>query len=97
MTGLRWSALVVTQEHLQNFVSLGYMTVTELATCRVPKDHVSPVSTGGIHHGVRDVLRVRFRCVVPPISLLLAIVLRLGAASLDSIRDLAYGSLHDPV
>jgi hypothetical protein len=38
---------VVTQEHLQNLVSLGYMTAVELATCRVPEDPVSPILAGG--------------------------------------------------
>jgi hypothetical protein len=33
-----WPASVVTQVHLQNLMSQGYMTVTELATCRVPED-----------------------------------------------------------
>jgi hypothetical protein len=47
MAGLGWSALVVTQEHLQNLVSLGYMTATELATYRVPKDPASPVPAEG--------------------------------------------------
>jgi hypothetical protein len=47
MAGLGWSMSVVMQEHLQNLVSLGYITATELATCRVPKDPTSPVSTWG--------------------------------------------------
>jgi hypothetical protein len=40
-------ALVVMQEHLQNLVSPGYMTATELATCCVPKNPTSPVPMGG--------------------------------------------------
>jgi hypothetical protein len=56
-----------------------------------------PCSSGGIRHSVHDILRVRIWCVIPPISLLLAAVLWLGAASLDSFGDLAYGSLRDPV
>jgi hypothetical protein len=47
MVGLDWSTSVVTQDHLQNLVSLGYMTVVELATCRVPQDPTSPVLVVG--------------------------------------------------
>jgi hypothetical protein len=47
MAWLGWSVSVVTQEHLQNHVSLGYMIVVELPTCCVPEDHVSPVLAGG--------------------------------------------------
>jgi hypothetical protein len=60
------------------------------------RSHV-PYSSEEIHCGVRDVLRVRIWCAIPPISLLLAAVLRLGAASFDSFGDLAYGGLRDPV
>jgi hypothetical protein len=35
------------QEHLENLVSQGHMIVAELATCRVPKDSVSPAPVGG--------------------------------------------------
>jgi hypothetical protein len=42
MAELGWTAPVVTQEHLQNHVSQGYMTAAELATCCVPADPVSP-------------------------------------------------------
>jgi hypothetical protein len=42
-----WPVLEVTQEHLQNLVSQGYMTMTELATCYVPKDLTSPAPTRG--------------------------------------------------
>jgi hypothetical protein len=47
MARLGWSASVVTQERLQNLVSLGYMATVELATYRVPEDHASPVPVGG--------------------------------------------------
>jgi hypothetical protein len=47
MAELGWPALVVMQEHLQNIVSLGYMTVVELATCHVSEDPTSPVVMGG--------------------------------------------------
>jgi hypothetical protein len=33
-----WPASEVTQEHLQNLMSQGYMTAMELATYRVPED-----------------------------------------------------------
>jgi hypothetical protein len=47
MVGLGWTALEVTHEHLQNPVSQEYMIAAELATCRVPKDPVSPAPAGG--------------------------------------------------
>jgi hypothetical protein len=37
----------VIPEHLQNLMSLGYMTVVELATCCVPEDPASPAPMGG--------------------------------------------------
>jgi hypothetical protein len=37
----------VMQEHLQNLVSQGYMTVTELTTCCVPEASVSLSLSGG--------------------------------------------------
>jgi hypothetical protein len=46
MAGLCWSMSVVMQQHLQNLVSLGYMTAVELATCRVAEDPTSPVPAG---------------------------------------------------
>jgi hypothetical protein len=45
---------------------------------------------------MRGVLRVRIWCAVTLISLLVAAVLRLGAASLGSFRDPAYSGLRDP-
>jgi hypothetical protein len=47
MTELGWSVSDVTQEHLQNLINQGYMTSTELATCRVPEDLVFPGPAGG--------------------------------------------------
>jgi hypothetical protein len=47
MAGLGWSASVVTQVHLQNLMSLGYVTVAGLATWFVPEDHAPPVQAGG--------------------------------------------------
>jgi hypothetical protein len=41
MAELSWPASEVTQEHLQNLVSKGYMTAAEFATCLVPMDPVS--------------------------------------------------------
>jgi hypothetical protein len=35
------------QEHLQNLMSQGYMTVAELATGCVPEDPASPALVGG--------------------------------------------------
>jgi hypothetical protein len=46
MVELGWTASKVTQEHAQNILGLGYMTVIELATCRVPEDLTSPTPTG---------------------------------------------------
>jgi hypothetical protein len=45
----------------------------------------------GICHGVRGILRVMIWCAVILISPLVAAVLWLGAASLDSFRDLTQG------
>jgi hypothetical protein len=42
-----WPVSEVTQEHLQNLTSQGYMTTTELATCHVPEDPASPAPMGG--------------------------------------------------
>jgi hypothetical protein len=47
MAELSWPALEVMQEHLQNLISLGYMTVVELPTCIVLVDPVSPALMGG--------------------------------------------------
>jgi hypothetical protein len=38
--------LEVMEVHLQNLMSQGYMTTTELATCRVPRDPASPAPVG---------------------------------------------------
>jgi hypothetical protein len=58
MAELGWTVSEVTQEHLQNHVSQGYMTVVELVTCRVPEDPTSPVQTGGMHRAMHGVLQV---------------------------------------
>jgi hypothetical protein len=42
-----WPTLVTMQDHLQNLVSQGRMTMAELATCRVPVDPVSPALVRG--------------------------------------------------
>jgi hypothetical protein len=47
MAELGWTRSEVTQEHLQNLMSQGYMTIVELATCRVFEDLVSPAPVGG--------------------------------------------------
>jgi hypothetical protein len=47
MVELGWTASEVTQEHLQNLMSQGYMIVVELATCHLPKDPTSPIQVGG--------------------------------------------------
>jgi hypothetical protein len=47
MAELGWTASEVMQEHMQNLVSQGYMTVVELAVCRLPEDPASPVQVGG--------------------------------------------------
>jgi hypothetical protein len=54
-------------------------------------------SGGGIRCGVHGVLQWRVRCAITLISLLLAIVLWLGAASHDFLGDPTYGGLRDPV
>jgi hypothetical protein len=90
MGELGWSESDVTQEHLQNLVSQVYMTVPGFATGRVPKDPTSPAPVGGY-------VMVCMWCAITPISLLPAIVLRLGVASCDSLGDIAYGDLRDPM
>jgi hypothetical protein len=47
MAELDWAASEVTQEHLQNLMSQGYMIAMELATCRVSEDPTSPTLVGG--------------------------------------------------
>jgi hypothetical protein len=47
MAEFGWSTLEVMQEHLQHLVSQEYMTMAELATCRVPEDPASPIQAGG--------------------------------------------------
>jgi hypothetical protein len=42
-----WILLEVTQVHLQDLVSQGFMTTVELATCHVPEDPASPVPAKG--------------------------------------------------
>jgi hypothetical protein len=42
-----WPASETTQEHLQHLINQGYMTATELATCRVPTDPASSAPVGG--------------------------------------------------
>jgi hypothetical protein len=42
-----WPTSEVTQEHLQNLISQGYMTAVELATCHVPEDLASLAPVGG--------------------------------------------------
>jgi hypothetical protein len=37
-----WPTSEVTQEHLQNLISQGYMTTAEFATCLMPVDPASP-------------------------------------------------------
>jgi hypothetical protein len=47
MVELSWTMSEVTQEHLQNLVSQGYMIAAELATCRAPEGLASPALVGG--------------------------------------------------
>jgi hypothetical protein len=42
-----WPTSKVTQDHLQNLISQGYMIAARLATCHVPEDPVSPALVGG--------------------------------------------------
>jgi hypothetical protein len=42
-----WIMSEVTQEHLQNLMSQGFMTMIELATCGVPENPAFPVPAGG--------------------------------------------------
>jgi hypothetical protein len=47
MVELGWSVSEVTQEHMQNLISQGYMMAAELMTCHVPEDPASPVQVRG--------------------------------------------------
>jgi hypothetical protein len=47
MVELGWTMSEVTQEHLQNLMSQGYMIAVELATCRVLEDPTSPALVRG--------------------------------------------------
>jgi hypothetical protein len=42
-----WLASEVTREYLQNFISKGYMTAVEFATCLVPAGPISHAPTEG--------------------------------------------------
>jgi ribulose bisphosphate carboxylase small subunit len=42
-----WITSEVTQEHLQNLMSQGFMMAVELATCHMPKDPTSLVPVRG--------------------------------------------------
>jgi hypothetical protein len=42
-----WTPSKVTQEHLQNLMSQGFMTVAKLRTYCVPEDPMSPAPTEG--------------------------------------------------
>jgi hypothetical protein len=52
---------------------------------------------GEFHERMRGILRVRIRCGITSIFLLLVMVLRFEAASLDSFKDFAYDGLGNPV
>jgi hypothetical protein len=47
MVELGWTVSEVTQEHLENLMRKGYMTVAELATYRVFEDPAPPALVGG--------------------------------------------------
>jgi hypothetical protein len=47
MPELGWTTSEVMQEHLQNLMSQGYMTVEELTACRMLETPASPVQAGG--------------------------------------------------
>jgi hypothetical protein len=78
MAELGWIASKVTQEHLQNLMSQGYMMAVELVTCRMPKDPTSLVLAWGIHCGMCGILQAGIWCYNTLISSLFATVLWLG-------------------
>jgi hypothetical protein len=47
MVEMSWPVSELMQEHLQNLMSLGYMTTTKLASYLVPEDPASPASVRG--------------------------------------------------
>jgi hypothetical protein len=55
----------VTQEHLQNLVSRGYMIVAELATCLLPVDPAFPAPVGGGGYIVACATFYKRGCIVP--------------------------------
>jgi hypothetical protein len=71
------------QEHLQNLMSEGYMTVAELVTFHTLIILPSPILAGGICCGMCSILLAEILCAITLISPLFAIVHWLGPASLD--------------
>jgi hypothetical protein len=47
MVEMSWPVSELMQEHLQNLMSLGYMTTTKLASYLVPEDPASPAPVRG--------------------------------------------------
>jgi hypothetical protein len=82
--------------HAKHYES-GVYDSSEVSYLSCAQRFLVPCSSGGIRHGVHDILRAGIWCDILLISPLLATVLRLGAASFDSIKHLVYGSLCDPV
>jgi hypothetical protein len=54
-----------------------------------------PHANAGICGDFNDILQVRIRCAITPISLFVDVVLLLGATPSDPLRDLAYHDLCD--
>jgi hypothetical protein len=89
MAELGWTTSEVMQEHLQNLVSQGYMMAVDLSACRLLEDLIAPIQAGDMSwHALRSSTLI---------SLLFAVVLRLGIASLDPLGDLTHGGLCGPV
>jgi hypothetical protein len=97
MVELGWTMSEVTQEHLENHVSQGYMTAVELVTCRVPEDPTSPVQAEGCIVPCTAFYRCGVWCAIRPVSPLFALVLWPGAVSLDPLGDLAHVGFCDPI
>jgi hypothetical protein len=96
MAEMSWPAFEITQEHMQNLVSQGYMTAAKLATCRVSADPISPTPVAEHVVACAAFYERGIWCSFTSIPLLAAAVLWIGAASFESVEDPAYSILRDP-
>jgi hypothetical protein len=91
-----WIASEVTQEHLQNLVSQGYMMAASSRPVVCPRIPDLPCQWG-IRRGLCGVLQARVRRAITHISLLFTVVLWPRTASLDPLEGLTHSGLCDPM